>query len=81
MLNQARQSRYFGPPSSQESIRGGTKNLLLDVSLFSVLYKISSQVEMKGVVCGDLGDLANVMWTHIKPLSSGCSEISRTKLD
>lgn len=40
-----------------------------------------SQVEMKGVVCGDLGDSANVMWTHIKPLSSGCSEISRTTLD
>ena len=28
-----------------------------------------------------MGDSANVMWTHIKPLSSGCSEISRTKLD
>ena len=54
MLNQARQSRYFGPPSSQGSIRGGTKNLLLDVSLFSVLYEISSQVE-KSYRCPKFG--------------------------
>jgi len=58
-----------------------TSKLRLTKNLDNNCFSKGSQVEMKGVVCGDLGDLANVMWTHIKPLSSGCSEISRTTLD
>ena len=55
-------------------------DLKLTKKLDDTCFYKGAKVQMKGVVCADLGADVNVIWTHIKPLTSGCQEKSRTTL-
>ena len=48
-------------------------DLKLTKKLDDTCFYKGAKVQMKGVVCADLGADVNVIWTHIKPLTSGCS--------